>query len=43
MKVVENLKKYHINKTRLFLQYIFLKDINDNECDIDRLYEIVKR
>jgi len=42
-RVVENLKKYPVDKTKLMMKYIFLKDINDNETDIDGFYEIVKK
>jgi len=41
-RVVENLKKYPTDKTRLMLKYIFLEGVNDNEADIDGYYEIVK-
>jgi len=41
-KVIENLKKYPMGKTKLYLKYIFLEGINDNETDIDGYYKIVK-
>jgi len=41
-RVVENLKKYPVHKTRLMLKYIFLEGVNDNEADVDGYYEIVK-
>jgi len=41
-KVIENLKKYPVDKTRFIMKYIFLEGINDNETDIDGFYEIVK-
>ena len=41
-RVIENLKKYPVNKTILHVKYIFLEGVNDNETDIDSYYEIVK-
>lgn len=41
-KVVNNLKKYPLHKTKLCLKYIFLEGINDNDADVDGFYEIVK-
>jgi len=41
-KVVENLKRYPLDKTRFSIKYIFLEGINDNETDIDGFYEIAK-
>ncbi len=41
-KVVDNLKKYPLEKANLRLKYIFLEGLNDNETDIDGFYEIVK-
>jgi len=41
-RVVSNLKKYPMDKTRLLVKYIFLEGINDNEKDIEGFYEIVK-
>jgi|GEM_PF-1356095 len=40
--VVENLKKYPMHKTNLWLKYLFLEGINDNEADVDGYYEIAK-
>ena len=40
--VLENLKKYPINKTTLYLKYLFLEGVNDNEIDIDGYYQIAK-
>ena len=42
-KVVENLEKYPMHKTRLLLKYIFLDGVNDNETDVDGYYDIVKK
>lgn len=41
-RVVENLRNYPVDKTKLKVKYIFLKDLNDNESDIDGFYKIVK-
>ena len=41
-KVMENLRKYPVNKTKLILKYLILEGVNDNETDIDRFYEIAK-
>ena len=41
-KVVENLKKYPLEKANLRLKYIFLEGINDNEKDVMGFYNIVK-
>ena len=41
-KVVENLRRYPLSKTRLHLKYIFLEGINDNEADINGFYDIAK-
>jgi len=41
-KVVENLSRYPVNKTRLLAKYIFLDGVNDNEADVDGFYGIVK-
>jgi pyruvate-formate lyase-activating enzyme len=41
-KVVENLRKYPVEKTSLTMKYIFLEGLNDNETDIDGYYELVK-
>jgi len=41
-KVLENLRKYPMNKTKLHTKYIFLEGINDNEKDVDGFYEISK-
>lgn len=41
-KVVDNLKKYPLEKVDVRLKYIFLEGLNDNEEDIDAFYEIVK-
>ena len=41
-RVVENLKKYPLEKANLRLKYIFLEGINDNETDVDGFYRIVK-
>jgi len=41
-KVVENLRKYPLDKTRFLLKYIFLEGLNDNETDVDGFYEIAK-
>jgi wyosine [tRNA(Phe)-imidazoG37] synthetase (radical SAM superfamily) len=41
-KVVENLRKYPIEKTRLAMKYIFLEGINDNEVDVDGFYDLAK-
>ncbi|MDW7663011.1 MAG: radical SAM protein [Bacillota bacterium] len=41
-KVVNNLRRYNFDKTELTIKYIFLKDINDNEIDIDQFYDIAK-
>jgi len=40
--VLENLKKYPIEKTKLYLKYLFLEGINDNEVDVDGYYQIAK-
>ncbi len=41
-KVVENLKKYPLDKANLRLKYIFLEGVNDNEEDVNGFYNIVK-
>ena len=41
-KVVENLKKYPLEKANLRLKYIFLEGVNDNEEDVNGFYNIVK-
>ena len=41
-KVVDNLRKYPVDKAQLMLKYIFLENVNDNETDIDGFYEVVK-
>ena len=41
-QVVENLRNYPVGKTRLYLQYVFLEGVNDNETDVDGYYEIAK-
>ncbi|MCL2696622.1 MAG: radical SAM protein [Oscillospiraceae bacterium] len=41
-KVVENLKRYPMSKTRLKLQYNLLEGINDNKTDADGFFEIAK-
>jgi len=40
--VVENLRRYPFDKTRLQMKYLFLEGINDNEQDVDEFYEIAK-
>jgi len=40
--VVQNLKRYPLNKAGLQLKYIFLEGINDNETDVNGFYEIAK-
>lgn len=41
-RVVGNLRKYPVAKTNLYMKYIFLEGINDNEEDTDGFYELVK-
>lgn len=41
-KVVDNLRRYPTDKTSFYIKYIFLEDINDNETEVDRFYEIAK-
>ena len=41
-KVVENLKRYPLEKANLRLKYIFLEGVNDNETDVNGFYDIVK-
>ena len=41
-RVVENLKKYPLEKANLRLKYIFLEGVNDNEKDVQGFYDIVK-
>ena len=41
-QVIDNLRRYPTEKTNLYLKYIFLEGLNDNEADIDGFYEIVK-
>ena len=40
--VIDNLKKYPLDKTKIQLKYIFLEGINDNTLDIDGFYEIAR-
>jgi len=40
--VIENLRKYPVHKTKLYLKYLFVEGLNDNETDVDGYYEIVK-
>jgi len=40
--VLANLKKYPLDKTKFYLKYIFLEDVNDNEKDLDGFYEVAK-
>ena len=39
-RVIENLKKYPVDKTQLLLKYIMLDGVNDNEEDIDGFFDI---
>jgi len=41
-EVVKNLNTYPVDKTNLFLKYLFIDGYNDNEADIDGFYEIVR-
>ncbi|MCL2199825.1 MAG: radical SAM protein [Defluviitaleaceae bacterium] len=41
-RVLENLRKYPIEKTRLITKYIFIEGLNDNKTDIDGFYNIAK-
>jgi hypothetical protein len=41
-KVVANLKRYPVGRTRLLLKYIFLEGVNDNENDVNGYYETAK-
>jgi len=41
-QTVENLSKYPFEKTALFIKYVFVEGINDNEADIDGFYQIAK-
>jgi len=41
-RVVANLRKYPVSKTKLMLKYIFLDGVNDNETDVDGFYDLVK-
>lgn len=41
-KVVNTLRKYNFRNTKLVVKYIFLKDVNDNETDVDQFYDIAK-
>ena len=41
-KVIQNLKRYPVNKTKLTLKYVFLEGINDNEADIDGFLDVAK-
>ena len=41
-KVVENLKKYPLDKTHFVIKYVFLDGVNDNETDVDGFYKIAK-
>ncbi|MCL1994641.1 MAG: radical SAM protein [Defluviitaleaceae bacterium] len=41
-RVVENLKKLPLHKTRFYLKYIFLDGINDNDTEVDGFYKIAK-
>ena len=41
-RVVENLTRYPVAKTNLYVKYIFIENVNDNETDIDGYYQIVK-
>jgi molybdenum cofactor biosynthesis enzyme MoaA len=41
-KVVDNFKKYPVDKTKFLVKYIFLKNVNDNEADVNGYYDIVK-
>ena len=41
-RVVENLRRYPIDKANLRLKYIFLEGVNDNEADVDGFYELAK-
>jgi len=40
--VVDNLRRYPTDKTNLYVKYISLDGINDNETDVDGFYDIVK-
>ena len=41
-EVVKNLQTYPIDKTDLYVKYVFVEGYNDNETDIDGFYEIAK-
>ena len=41
--VVENMRKYPLDKTIFYLKYLFLPGYNDNEKDVDGFYEIAKK
>lgn len=41
-RVIQNLRKYPVDRTNLLLKYVFLDGVNDNEVDVDGFYEIAK-
>jgi len=41
-RVLENLKKYPLNKTHFAAKYIFLEGVNDNDTDVDGFYKIAQ-
>jgi len=40
--VIDNLRRYPLDKTALYLKYLIIEGINDNERDFDAFYDIVK-